>query len=199
MAFHWEYEGKGENARCVHTWGDGGVMENFIRYGKGYTHIRNGEGAETEYHYGGGQAHLQDSGCQWGITRQQYNGYQELEVTVNPEGYTRKTSYNESGQPVRITDENGEDTFLSYDGNRNLVLLCTPGGKQLSWDYDGMDRVVSRTTLSGGDREIHLRGRRIAYHYRWAGTRLYPHLQRPLRPRTATVPQRPVPQVGIRR
>lgn len=21
MAFHWEYEGKGENARCVHTWG----------------------------------------------------------------------------------------------------------------------------------------------------------------------------------
>ena len=34
--------------------------------------------------------------------------YQELEVTVNPEGYTRKTSYNESGQPVRITDENGE-------------------------------------------------------------------------------------------
>ena len=75
--------------------------------------------------------------------------YQELEVTVNPEGYTRKTSYNESGQPVRITDENGEDTFLSYDGNRNLVLLCTPGGKQLSWDYDGMDRVVSRTTLSG--------------------------------------------------
>lgn len=67
-----------------------------------------------------------------GITRQQYNGYQELEVTVNPEGYTRKTSYNEFGQPVRITDENGEDTFLSYDGNRNLVLLCTPGGKQLS-------------------------------------------------------------------
>ncbi|WP_259323166.1 hypothetical protein, partial [Bacteroides stercoris] len=84
-----------------------------------------------------------------GITRQQYNGYQELEITVNPEGYTRKTSYNEFGQPVRITDENGEDTFLSYDGNRNLVLLCTPGGKQLSWDYDGMDRVVSRTTLSG--------------------------------------------------
>ncbi|MBV4210727.1 hypothetical protein KSZ08_22400, partial [Phocaeicola vulgatus] len=37
MSFHWEYEGKGENARCVHTWGDGGVMEYFIRYGKGYT------------------------------------------------------------------------------------------------------------------------------------------------------------------
>ena len=149
MSFHWEYEGKGENARCVHTWGDGGVMEYFIRYGKGCTHIRNGEGAETEYHYGEDKLIYKIVDANGGITRQQYNGYQELEVTVNPEGYTRKTSYNESGQPVRITDENGEDTFLSYDGNRNLVLLCTPGGKQLSWDYDGMDRVVSRTTLSG--------------------------------------------------
>lgn len=149
MSFHWEYEGKGENARCVHTWGDGGVMEYFIRYGKGYTHIRNGEGAETEYHYGEDKLIYKIVDANGGITRQQYNGYQELEVTVNPEGYTRKTSYNESGQPVRITDENGEDTFLSYDGNRNLVLLCTPGGKQLSWDYDGMDRVVSRTTISG--------------------------------------------------
>lgn len=27
-------------------------MEYFIRYGKGYTHIRNGENAETEYYYG---------------------------------------------------------------------------------------------------------------------------------------------------
>ena len=149
MSFHWEYEGKGENARCVHTWGDGGVMEYFIRYGKGYTHIRNGEGAETEYHYGEDKLIYKIVDANGGITRQQYNGYQELEVTVNPEGYTRKTSYNEFGQPVRITDENGEDTFLSYDGKRNLVLLCTPGGKQLSWDYDGMDRVVSRTTLSG--------------------------------------------------
>lgn len=84
-----------------------------------------------------------------GITRHQYNSFQELEVTVNPEGYTRKTAYNEFGRPVRITDENEEDTFLDYDKNRNLVSLRTPGGKRLSWDYDEQDRVISRTTLSG--------------------------------------------------
>lgn len=149
MSFHWEYEGKGENARCVHTWGDGGVMEYFIRYGKGYTHIRNGENAETEYYYGEDKLIYKIVDANGGITRHQYNSFQELEVTVNPEGYTRKTSYNEFGQPVRITDENGEDTFLDYDGNRNLVSLYTPGGKRLSWDYDGQDRVVSRTTPGG--------------------------------------------------
>ena len=51
MAFHWEYEGEGENARCVHTWGDGGVMEYFFEYAQGVTRTRNGEGAVSEYHY----------------------------------------------------------------------------------------------------------------------------------------------------
>ena len=149
MSFHWEYEGRGENARCVHTWGDGGVMEYFIRYAKGCTRIRNGEDAETEYYYGEDRLIYKIVDANGGITRRQYNGYQELEVTVNPEGYTRKTAYNESGQPVRITDENGEDTFLNYDKNRNLTSLRTPEGRELSWDYDELDRVVSRTTLSG--------------------------------------------------
>jgi len=149
MSFHWEYEGKGENARCVHTWGDGGVMEYFIRYGKGCTRIRNGEDAETEYYYGEDKLIYKMVDANGGVTRQRYNEYQELEVTVNPEGYTRKTAYNGFGQPTRITDENGEDTYLDYDKNRNLVSLRTPGGKQLSWSYDEQDRVASRTTLGG--------------------------------------------------
>ena len=90
-------------------------MEYFIRYGKGYTHIRNGENAETEYYYGEDKLIYKIVDANGGITRHQYNSFQELEVTVNPEGYTRKTSYNEFGLPVRITDENGEDTFLDYD------------------------------------------------------------------------------------
>ena len=124
-------------------------MEYFIRYGKGYTHIRNGENAETEYYYGEDNLIYKIVDANGGITRHQYNSFQELEVTVNPEGYTRKTAYNEFGQPVRITDENEEDTFLDYDINRNLVSLRTPGGKRLSWDYDEQDQVISRTTLSG--------------------------------------------------
>ena len=35
MSFHWEYDGKGGSARCVHTWGDGGVMEHHVEYGGG--------------------------------------------------------------------------------------------------------------------------------------------------------------------
>ena len=149
MSFHWEYKGKGEDARCIHTWGDGGVMEYFIEYKKGLTRTRNGEGAVTEYYYGADKLIYKIVDANGGITRQQYNEYQELEVVVNPEGYTRKTVFNQYGQPTTVTDENGENAYLFYDDNHNLQRLRTPGGKQLTWKYDEFDRVIARTTLSG--------------------------------------------------
>ena len=149
MSFHWEYEGKGENARCVHTWGDGGVMEYHIEYRKGLTRTRNGEGAVTEYYYGSDKLIYKIVDANGGITRQHYNEYQELDLVVSPEGYTRKTLYNEQGRPVQITDENQGNTYLSYDERRNLTDLITPAGKNLSWEYDEFDRIVTRTTLSG--------------------------------------------------
>lgn len=149
MSFHWEYKGKGENARCIHTWGDGGVMEYFIEYGKGFTRTRNGEDAVTEYYYGDDKLIYKIVDANGGITRQQYNEYQELEVVVNPEGYTRKTVFNNYGQPTAITDENGENTYFTYDERHNLERLKTPGGKQLDWEYDEYDRVITRTTVSG--------------------------------------------------
>lgn len=149
MSFHWEYEGNGENARCIHTWGDGGVMEYYIHYGKGTTHIRNGENAVTEYFYGSDKLIYKIIDANGGITRYRYNASEELEVIVNPEGYTRKTIYNDFGFPIRITDENGEDTWLQYDDNYNLTSLRTPEGRQLTWKYDEQDRLASRTTMNG--------------------------------------------------
>lgn len=149
MSFHWEYEGHDENARCIHTWGDGGVMEYFFKYGKGYTHARNGENAVTEYFYGSDKLIYKIIDANGGITRYRYNVFEELEITINPEGYTRKTVCDDFGFPVRITDENGEDTWLQYDNNHNLTSLRTPEGRQLTWKYDEQDRLVSRTTMNG--------------------------------------------------
>lgn len=149
MSFHWEYEGNGENARCIHTWGDGGVMEYYIHYGKGTTRIRNGENAVTEYFYGSDKLIYKIIDANGGITRYRYNASEELEVIVNPEGYTRKTIYNDFGFPIRITNENGEDTWLQYDDNYNLTSLRTPEGRQLTWKYDEQNRLASRTTMNG--------------------------------------------------
>ena len=149
MSFHWEYEGKGGSARCVHTWGDDGVMEYRVEYKKGLTRARDGEGAVTEYHYGSDKLIYKIVDANGGVTRRHYNEYQELDLTVNPEGYTRKTDYDDYGHPLQIKDENGGVTYLGYDDRHNLTSLRTPGGKSLRWEYDDCDRVAVRITASG--------------------------------------------------
>ena len=150
MSFHWEYDGKGESARCVHTWGDGGVMEHRIEYGEGVTRTTNGLGHTTEYFYGEDKLIYKMVDANGGVTRQHYNEFEELDVSVNPEGYSHRTVFNEFGLPALTTDEDGRQTRYTYDARRNLTSVTTPEGRRTAWEYDKCDRVVERT-LPGGE------------------------------------------------
>ena len=68
---------------------------------------------------------------------------------MNPEGYSRRTVFNNFGLPVEITDENGAKTRLAYDGRRNLTSVITSTGRRTSWEYDEYDRVIKRTLPDG--------------------------------------------------
>ena len=72
-----------------------------------------------------------------------------MDVVVNPEGYSRRTVFNNFGLPVEITDENGAKTRLAYDGRRNLTSVITSTGRKTSWEYDEYDRVIKRTLPDG--------------------------------------------------
>ena len=68
---------------------------------------------------------------------------------MNPEGYSRRTIFNNFGLPVEMTDENGAKTRLAYDGRRNLTSVITSTGRRTSWEYDEYDRVIKRTLSDG--------------------------------------------------
>ena len=72
-----------------------------------------------------------------------------MDVVVNPEGYSRRTVFNNFGLPVEMTDENGAKTRLAYDGRRNLTSVITSTGRRTSWEYDEYDRVIKRTLPDG--------------------------------------------------
>jgi len=150
MSFHWEYDGKGESARCIHTWGDDGVMEHHVEYGEGITRATNGLGHTTEYFYGEDKLIYKIVDANGGVTRQHYNEFEELDVSVNPEGYSHRTVFNEFGLPVLTIDEDGRQTRYTYDARRNLTSVTTPEGRRTAWEYDKCDRVVERT-LPGGE------------------------------------------------
>ena len=51
QSFFWEYDGFSTGARCIHTWGDGGLLEGRIAYFTGYNEVTNSLGETSVYHY----------------------------------------------------------------------------------------------------------------------------------------------------
>lgn len=149
MSFYWEYKGKGNKARCIHTWGDGGVLEYWMEYGKGVTRTRDSKGYTTEYYYDEKNLIYKIVDANGGVTRREYNSEQELEVIIDPEGISQKFIYNDFGKVVQRIDGNGEQTSYKYDENRNLVQVTNPGGATLKWEYDEYGRIVRRSTAVG--------------------------------------------------
>ena len=149
MSFHWEYEGRGDGARCIHTWGDGGVQEHFIEYLPGCTRTRNGEGALSEYYYKPDKLIYKIVDANGGVTRQFYDEYEELIQIVDAEGFVQKSKYDDCGNLVQKSDRNSELLLLDYDVRQNLTRVKTPGGKVFTWEYDAYDRIRKRTFPSG--------------------------------------------------
>ncbi|WP_160110312.1 hypothetical protein [Porphyromonas macacae] len=127
---YWAYEGRGDAARCVHTWGDGGVLEHHTEYKAGHTSTRNSLGFTTDYFYDGRNLIYKIVDEAGGVTLQEYNEYEELVVTVDPEGQSRKYTYNESGEVICFENGNGERTHYEYDERGNLLSVTTPGERK---------------------------------------------------------------------
>lgn len=156
--FYWEYKGKADNARCVHTWGDGGVLEHHTEYRTGHTLTHNSLGFTTQYFYDERNLIYKIIDEAGGVTLQEYNEYEELVVTVNPEGGSRKYTYNALGDVVCFTNENGESTRYEYDERGNLLNVITPQGAEYAWEYDTQERVTKRTYPNGNTRTYEYHG-----------------------------------------
>jgi RHS repeat-associated protein len=149
MHFYWEYEGKGDDAKCIHTWGDGNVLEYWLQYEEGKTTARNSLGHATEYYYDSSKLIYKIIDANGGVTHQTYNDYEELASVINPEGHAQLYTYNDFGKLVKLVNENEEATTYKYDAQLNLTGISTPGGMSVQWAYDDLGRVIERTNVDG--------------------------------------------------
>ena len=149
QCFYWEYEGKGDDAKCVHTWGSAGVLEYHTQYLPGHTITRNSYGATTHYFYD--QKHLiykiiDENG---GVTHQVYNAFEEIELVTDPEGLTQKYTYNDYGKLLSVENANGQKAFYKYDQAQNLIEATSFAGKKVGFKYDHWHRIVEKTFADG--------------------------------------------------
>jgi RHS repeat-associated protein len=149
MHFYWEYEGKGNEAKCIHTWGDGNILEYWTQYEEGKTTARNSLGHATEYFYDENKLIYKIIDANGGITHQTYNDYEELASVINPEGHAQLFTYNDFGKLTKLVNENEEATTYKYDAQLNLTGISTPGGMSVQWAYDDLGRIIEKTGADG--------------------------------------------------
>ena len=155
--FYWEYEGKGIHAKCAHTWGENGLLENWATYKNGCTEVKNSIGETSLYYYNSlnlitkiidplGNAseyvyteHLEiyrEVDAEGNITGYTYDGNGNMKSKHLPDGASVVFVYNDDNQLMLIMDAQNQTTIYNYNDSKLLRSVIKPDGSFLSLEYN---------------------------------------------------------------
>jgi RHS repeat-associated protein len=160
LSFYFEYDGKDEKARCIHTWGDGGIYDHKIDYQPGVTIVENSLGQKTTYHHRGGLV-TKTVDALGAVTETERNEWSEVIKETDALGRATEMERDERGNLIGETSPDGSLVKLAFDAKDRPISLIGPAGGEWKWVYDETGRMVER---------IDALGQRTAF--RWSGPRL---------------------------
>jgi RHS repeat-associated protein len=159
--FYWEYDSK---KRCIHTWGDGGILEGYIQYRKGHNIVTNSLGEVTTYyfdennlcvqetdHYGNSKyteytedfeiyRQIDEEGSIVGYV---YDDQSRLKEKMLPDGASQQFYYNEYNQVTLMIDADGSSQTFGYDSQRRLRFINYSNGRTISYEYNADGQLES--------------------------------------------------------
>ncbi|MBQ4820629.1 DUF6531 domain-containing protein [Aquimarina sp. MMG016] len=143
--YYWEYDGFKTGAKCIHTWGDGGVLDYTITYGKEYNTVTNSLGHTSLFYHQGGNLTTKIVDPLGGEIIKEYDEDQKLIKFIDEEGVAISYDYDEFGNLITTTYPDSVSTNYAYDNKGRLQLLTRPEGGNLikSYKNDRLDCVIS--------------------------------------------------------
>lgn len=177
LSFHFEYEGVGAEARCVHTWGDGGIYERWLTYDSStrITVVRNSLRHETKYRFNefyqpltiinalGGAKHysygpngelLSETDEIGRVTKYSYDGNCNCISITNPDQAVRRFEYNADALPEKRIDETGAVYTREYDGRGNIIATVDALGNRSEYKYTQFGDLEQMTAPLGGSAQL---------------------------------------------
>ncbi len=157
QSFYWEYEGKGTDAKCIHTWGDSGLLEGWIKYTKKYTEVTNSLNETTKYFYNDLKLCTKIIDPLGNSLEYLYTDdmelYREIDEEGNIKGYTYDNRgnlkgehfadgasttnlYNEDNQLLLKMDATGQATIFTYNEDKLIRSVKAPDGSMASFAYN---------------------------------------------------------------
>jgi RHS repeat-associated protein len=130
LNFHFEWDGTDHNARCLRTWGDGGIYDHKLKYDLAaqITVVTDSLGYQTTYHW---------------------NADGVVERTVDALGHATSTTFTDFVETASETDALGQVTTFEYDDRGYLARIQTPDGSRIESVYEN-DAPIAATDAMGG-------------------------------------------------
>lgn len=129
LGFYFQYDGHGSRARCIRTWGDGGIYDHVIAYDRRdrATFVTNSLGEVTTY---------------------STNTLGLVVRIAHPDGTATAREYADTTWLVAEIDELGHAIRYSHDARGNLVGVVQPDGATTTARYE-QDRLVEEIDATG--------------------------------------------------
>jgi RHS repeat-associated protein len=152
LSFYFQYDSQGASARCVRTWGDGGIYDHVISYDvqKRKTLVEDSLGAVTVYQMDELGMVVKVVDPHGAVTEY---GYDEdcgaLAKETDALGHTRTTTYDERGNAIALEGPDGSMTRIEYDANHLPVRATDALGATWTWGYDLDGHFIEGVTPTG--------------------------------------------------
>jgi RHS repeat-associated protein len=151
LSFYFAYDGWGPLARCVRTWGDGGLLDHVLTYDQENrrTIVTNSLGASTVYEKNAFGLITRIVDPRGKETRYEYDENLRKTAEIDALGHATRYRYDERGNQIAEVGPDEAVTKIEYDEHNAPVWLRTPKGGQWRWSYDRVGRLVAQVNPLG--------------------------------------------------
>src|SRR5262249_36493335 len=126
LSFYFNYDAKG---RCLHTWGDGGLMARSFEYdeAEGMTRVFDSKGNHRVYTHRDG----------------------DVERLSDGDGTAREVAYDAEFRQCSERDETGAEHLTLRDEMGRVLEMVTAGGGSVKFVYDSRDQLIEESRSDG--------------------------------------------------
>jgi RHS repeat-associated protein len=175
LSFYFAYDGSDADARCIRTWGDGGIYDHKLSYdldsnvtvvedslGHKTTYFHDGAmvtktidalGNTTETEYDDAHRVVTETDALGGKTRYAYDDRGNLSESVGPDGATVKLTHGPDDLPIHAIDPVGGEWTWKREPSGRLLEARDPLGRVTQYHYQG-PRLVGITDPAGGTTSV---------------------------------------------
>lgn len=142
LSFRFAYDGGDSSARCIRTWGDGGIYDHEITYvpDSRMTMVEDSTGATTLYQMSPSGAVVKVVDPLGGETLHEYDDDLRKVLERDPLGNETRFTYDDRGNRTAVIDPLGASVAVQYDEFNNPVGLVDQNGSTWAWTYDRLGR-----------------------------------------------------------